>query len=114
MFELAVDTEMIAAKGAGTDDRDGKWSHGLLLGRGRLDSLTATSVELQKLGDLVLGLGRRRWTEAGGSGAGAADVGVRGDELEQVESDVFGATGRGVGAGIHECLSGCYVGDGSG
>src|SRR5581483_2551894 len=61
-------------------------------------------VELEELIDLVLGFGGAGCDETSRGAAGAADVGVRGDELEQIEGDVFRAASQ-VGAGFHVCLS---------
>lgn len=113
-FKLVVDAEMVAAEGAGTDDRDARYAlergQGLLLcgGGGRFHGLAAAGVELEKLGDLVFSLGGARRPEACRCTAGAADVRVRRDELEQVESDVFRAASR-VDAGFHGCLSRMFL-----
>jgi len=54
----------------------------------------AAGVEVEERGDLVFVLGGGCAAEAGGGGGGAlGDVGVRGDKLEEVEGDVFGAAG---------------------
>ena len=69
-FEVAEDTEMVAAEGACADDRYTKRGrHGLFLGRGGFDRLPAAGVEIEELRDLVLWFGGRLDTEAGG-GAG--------------------------------------------
>jgi len=66
----------------------------LFAGRG-FDGLAAAGVELEEVIDLVVGLGGCGEAEAGGGGRWAADVGVAGDKLEQVEGDVFAAAGEG-------------------
>lgn len=72
----------------------------------RFNRNAATSVELEELGELVLGLGCGGKTEAGGRGTLRAQVGVSGNELEQIKSDVFRATRCGVRiAGFHMSLS---------
>jgi len=74
----------------------------LLFGCWGFYGFAAAGVELEEAGDLVFGLGRGRNAEAGGcSGGGLAYVGVGGDELEEVEGDVFGATSGEVGALFH-------------
>jgi len=55
------------------------------------------------VGDRVLGLGGGGKAEAGGGGSGGlGDVGVAGDEFEEVESDVFRAAGGVERTLIHE------------
>lgn len=64
---------------------------------------------------LIFRLDGRGRAEAGGRGALAAEVGVGGDEFEEIESDVFRATRSGVVAGFHGYLSERVAkGDGSG
>jgi len=54
---------------------------------------------------VVFRLGRRGDTEAGGGGAGGGlEVGVSGNELEQVESDVFGTASGEVRALFHGAM----------
>ena len=72
----------------------------LLAGRG-FDGLAAAGVELEQVIDLVFGLGGGGQTEAGGRGRWAADVGVAGHKLKQVEGDVFGTAGYGERRGFH-------------
>ena len=98
--------QVVAAEGACADDRDANGAgHGLL--DGGFDGLTAASVEVQELGDGVFALGGGGCGETGGRVAGAGlDVGVRGEEFEQIERDVFRAAGGGGGgAGVHVGLS---------
>ena len=73
----------------------------MLLAGWSFDGLAAASVELEQVIDLVFGLGGCGQAESGGGGRGAADVGVSGNELEQVEGDVFGAAGYGERCGVH-------------
>ncbi len=97
---------MVAAEGAGADDRDANGvGHGLL--DGGFDGFTAARVEVEELSDGVFAFGGGGSGKAGGGTAGAGlDVGVRGEEFEQVERDVFGAAGGGGGgAGVHVGLS---------
>jgi hypothetical protein len=83
--------------------------------QGRFDGFAAAGVEVEDLRDLIFRSGCGRETEAGGGRIFVAEVGVGGDELEEVESDVFRTTGSGVVAGFHECLSERVAkGDGSG
>ena len=65
---------------------------------------------------MIFRLGSGGKAEAGGGGALGAEVGVGGDELEEIESDVFGAARCGVAvAGFHRSLSERDAkGDGSG
>jgi hypothetical protein len=108
VFELAVDAEVVAAEDACADDGDAEWD-GLALGclqnpallHRSLNRLTAAGVERKQLGDLVVGLGGGCDAKAGGAGGLGADVGLRGDELEQIERDVLGAASR-VVAFTHE------------
>jgi len=80
------------------------------VGWGLYSSATA-GVEVEDLGDLVLGFGGRGKAEAGGGGGGfAAEVRVGGDELEQIESDVFRAASGVAGAGFHGSLSSLVTG----
>jgi hypothetical protein len=82
----------------------------------RLNRNAAAGVELEELGELILGLGSGGKAEAGRGGALGAHVGVCGYELEEVESDVFRAARSGVViAGFHKSLSEHIAkGDGSG
>ena len=85
-------------------------------GERRFDGYTAAGVEVEELGELVFGLGGRGKAEAGGGSALGAEVGVSGNELEEIESDVFRAARSGGGvAGFHRSLSEHVAkGDGSG
>ena len=106
-LEFAIDTDMIAAEGAYTNDSNayGGGSHGLFFGTGRsdgrIDGLATTNIEVEDLSDLVLGLGAGSRSEAGcGGDRFVAEVGVSGDELEEIESDVFRAA-SGVEGSVH-------------
>jgi hypothetical protein len=69
---------------------------------GGFDCFAAAGVEIEEVGDWVFSLGGGGGGEAGDrSAAGLGDVGVRGYELEEIESDVFGTAGGEVGALIH-------------
>ncbi len=76
----------------------------------------AAGVELEKLGELIFGLGSRGKTEAGRRGAFGAQMSMGGNELKEIESDVFRAARCGVDiAGFHMSLSEHVAkGDGSG
>ena len=64
--------------------------------------MAATRVEVEEGGDLVLGLRCGGGAEArGGCARGASYVGGGGDELEEVEGDVFSTTSGEVGALVH-------------
>jgi len=77
------------------------WAFRLLFKRS-FDGFAAAGIELQKRRNLVFWLRRRGDSEARrGGGAGFGYVGMGSDELEQVEGDVFGATGGGGGL-FHE------------
>jgi hypothetical protein len=81
--------------------RGGRWSEG------ELDGLAAAGVEVEQMGDLVVGFGAGRNAEAGRGGSGGlGEVGGPGDKFEEIEGDVFAAACGG-GALVHE-------GDGSG
>ena len=107
LFEFAVDTEMIAPEGARSDNGDaGVDLRGTLLlvspvFDGGFDCLAAADVEFEEFLHLIVGLGGRTDAEAGGSWCLAAYVGLGGDELEEVERDVFSAA-RCVDR-FHEC-----------
>jgi hypothetical protein len=68
------------------------------------------------LRDLIFGPGSRGKAKACGGGSFVAQVGVSGDEFEEIEGDVFRATRSGeVVAGFHKSLSKHVAqGDGSG
>ena len=73
---------------------------------GGFDGFAAAAVEVEQVGDLVFWLGAGRDAEAGAAGGLLAYVGVGGDELEQVEGDIFRAAGGAGGwrsAGIPYC-----------
>ncbi len=101
---VVVEAVVVAAEGAGADDRYAEWVRHSLFGGGdgSFDCLTAASVEVQDLGDLVFCFGCGWDAEPGGCACGAGlEVGVGGDELEEVEGDVFGAAERGGVAEVH-------------
>lgn len=105
--ELAVDAQVVATEGAGADDGDAKrWHGGLLRGRrcGGFHGGAAACVESEDVVDLIFGLDGRRDAEAGRGGGLGTEIGVRGDELEQVEGDVLGAACVGVGADVHRAM----------
>jgi hypothetical protein len=85
-------------------------------GQGRFNGYAAAGVELEQLGYLIFGLGTRGKAEAGRRGAFGAEIGVGGNEFEEIESDVFRAARCGVAiAGFHKSLSEHVAkGDGSG
>ena len=85
-------------------------------GQRRFNGYAAAGVELEQLGELIFGLGGGGKAEAGGGSALGAEVGVGGNELEEIESDVFRAARSGVViAGFHKSLSEHVAkGDGSG
>src|SRR5436309_525755 len=73
----------------------------LLSGR-CFNGLAATGVKLKQMVDLVLGFGGCGQPETGGGGGrGAAYVGLAGDELEQIEGDVFTTARYGERSGFH-------------
>jgi hypothetical protein len=80
------------------------------------DGYAAACVEIEQLGELIFGLGSRGQAETSGGGTLGAEVGVGGDEFEEIESDVFrAARGGGAVAGVHKSLSKHVAkGDGSG
>jgi hypothetical protein len=82
----------------------------------RFNGYAAAGVELEELGELIFGLGSGGKAEAGRGGAFGAEVGVSGNEFEEIESDVFGAARSGVAvAGFHKSLSEHVAkGDGTG
>ena len=68
-----------------------------------LDGGETASVEVKELVDLVFGFSGAGGGEASGGGGGAEDAGAAGDELEEVEGDVFRAAEAGWVAWIHWC-----------
>jgi len=101
-LEFAVDAQVVASEGSSADDGyTGCSGSGHLLQRG-FDGLAAPGVELEEAGDLVFRLGGGGCDEAGRAGALGANVGVGGDELEQVERDVFRTACGGECGGFHE------------
>ena len=69
---------------------------------GGFDGFAAAGVEVEEGGDLVLGFRCGGGAESGGGGTGGTSyVGCGGDELEEVEGDVFGTTSGEVRALIH-------------
>ncbi len=104
LLEVAEDAEVIAAKSAGADDGHAeRFGHRLLLGGVRgFDGYTAAGVEIEELRDLIFGPGGGLHAEAGGAGSGTGfEIGVGGDELEEIKGDVFGAAETGVAACVH-------------
>lgn len=89
LFEFAIDAEVIAAEGSGSDDGYAEWMEGghLFL----FDGFATTSVELEEMGDLIFGFCTAGNAEAGSACAFAADIGLGCDEFEQIERDVLGA-----------------------
>jgi hypothetical protein len=85
-------------------------------GQRRFDGYAAAGVELEELGELIFGLGGGGKSEAGRGGAFGAEIGVGGNEFEEIESDVFrAARSGGAVAGFHKSLSEHVAkGDGSG
>ena len=108
LFQLLVDADVILAESAGTDDGDLKSR-----GQGRdllaLHGSEAAGVKLEQVSDLVVRLGGRGSSEAsGGTACLAADAGGGGYKFEQVEGNVFIATGGcagGAGGDFHEFSS---------
>ena len=68
------------------------------------------------MGELIFRLGGGGKAKAGGGGALGTEVGMSGNELEEIESDVFrAARSGGAVAGFHKSLSEHVAkGDGSG
>ena len=94
-FELTPHPQVVAAERAGADDGDACGDgQGELLAGGGFDGLAAACIQLEQVGDLIFALGGRRSGKAGGAGGFGAYVGVGGDELQQVERDVFRCGGR--------------------
>lgn len=95
LFELLVDADVVLAEGAGTDDGDlksGGQGQSLLA----LHGGEAAGVELEQVGDLIVRLGSGWRRKSSGSAAClATDAGGGGYKFEQVEGDVFIATGGG-------------------
>jgi hypothetical protein len=85
-------------------------------GQRRFNGYAAAGVELEELGELIFGFRSGGKAEAGRGRAFRAEVRVGGNELEEIESDVFRAARSGVViAGFHKSLSEHVAkGDGSG
>jgi len=83
------------------------WEARLLLGGryGSFDGFAAAGVELEELRDLIFRLRAGGDAEAGNRGTGGGfEIGVSGNELEQVESDVFGTASGEIGALFHGAM----------
>ena len=93
---LAEDAQMVAPEGSGADHGDARrMDCGRQSGLASGDDGEASAVEVEKLVDLIFGLGRRRTAEAGGRRCGTAEAGAGGDEFQQVERDIFVAARAG-------------------
>ncbi|HVX57492.1 MAG TPA: hypothetical protein VHA37_07210, partial [Candidatus Saccharimonadales bacterium] len=85
----------IAAESSDSDDRDSQWTGSSHLLDGSFHRFAAARVQIQQLCHLILGLGRWGCRETGGSAGFPGEIRMRGDKLQQVQGDVFGAA-RGV------------------
>jgi hypothetical protein len=97
LFEIAIDTEMVAAEGSCATDCDpenGIIHRGAALTRilPTGDGLQAACIEFEKLLDVVLRLGGAGGNEAGCGHCWASDCGGGGDKFEEIEGNVLVTT----------------------
>ncbi len=87
---------MVAAKGAGPGNgnaQNGSAGYSLLLSAFAFHGFQAAAIEFQQLGHVLLRLGRGSAAEAGGGHGGATHAGCGGHKFQQIECDVFIASG---------------------
>jgi hypothetical protein len=103
ILKLTIDAQMIAPKGARSNNSNSQWTRTrhLFAGR-RFDSLAATRIQLEQVRHLVIRFCSRSNAKAGGACAFAADIGLSSDKLEQIERNIFRAARRCVG--FHEVV----------
>jgi hypothetical protein len=93
-FKIAIDAEMVPAKGTGPNHRDiqnraRRKRQASLAPRFPFHCPQAPAVKLKQLSDLIFRFRCGWWGKAGGRCGGASYASGRRNELEQVESDVF-------------------------